>query len=540
MQISALMSKSHSDSATKSAAVSFGVDLNRDSVFLSSEVKDSYIFSKAMLALGGVVKFSSEFRQKDHSRYQAWVQDQYLREAGPEIAIQDASIRAAQEKLLLLNQEQSRLNAFLDLVRNRIDNLRPQRRKYWDWLYDNDRELWYVLDPIVSVQEKSTFFEAFSLDESTYVLVELPHTELLDRDGLRRGTTNIDFGLHLEREFERVRTYRPLTLTVGQHEVGIATEVSQAVEKKIDLPESWIQGLVQVAAAQTLRATEIELHPMFVGQIIAKLGSIREKTGPRSLKFKLSPGEPVKVVIEPWGFELVDYSSTYMGKDAVEIRIWGRRRLSLLANLLPHASTVNVNFLGDGMPSFWSVVTGDITTTFGFSGWNSLDWSKKMQFSALLPGQKFDQAVLDQALDLLIQSQTLDSDTVSGRLNISPAEAKTLLQTLAFHGKAMFLPSENIFVYRELVPGWQPDPKAGIEERRGIELANKKEYFTNLNNTIENAEFVLSGSTEDDLKVVIRRDSDSRIVFAQCTCSYFSYNQMRLGPCRHIVAIGLK
>jgi hypothetical protein len=540
MQISALMSKSHSESATKSAAVSFGVDLNRDSVFLSSEVKDSYIFAKAMLALGGVVKFSSEFRQKDHSQYQAWVQDQYLREAGPEIALNQASIKSAQEKLLVLKQEKDRLDKFLDSVMESLWDLKMDNvEQFMDWAYDNNRQLW-LLDPIVSVQEKSTFFEAFSLDESTYVLVELPHTELLDRDGLRRGTTNIDFGLYLEREFERVRTYRPLTLTVGQHEVGIATEVSQAVEKKIDLPESWIQGLVQVAAAQTLRATEIELHPMFVSQVIAKLGSIREKTGPRSLRFKLSPGEPIKVVVEPWGFELVDYSSTYTGKDAVEIRIWGRRRLSLLANLLPHASTVNVNLLGDGMPSFWSVGTGDITTTFGFSGWNSLDWSKKMQFSALLPAQKFDQAVLDQALDLLIHSQTLDSDTVAGHLNISPTEAKTLLQTLAFHGKAMFLPSENLFVYRELVPGWQPDPKAGIEERRGIELANKDDYFTALDNTIENAEFVVSGSTEDNLKVVIRRDSDSRIVYAQCSCSYFSFNQMRLGPCRHIVAIGLK
>ena len=540
MQVSALMSKSNSESAPKSAAVSFGVDLNRDSVFLSSEVKDSFVFAKAMLALGGVVKFSSEFRQKDHSQYQAWVQEQYLREAGPELASQMASIRAAQEKLLQLQEEQSRLNSFFDSVRKRLRGFDAQRGNYWSWLYDNDRELWYVLDPIVSVQEKSTFFEAFSLDESTYVLVELPHTELVDKDGLRRGTTNIDFGLHLEREFQRVRTYRPLTLTVGQHEVGIATEVSQAVEKKIDLPESWIQGLVQVAAAQTLRATSIDLHPMFVGQIIAKLGSIREKTGPRSLRFKLSPGEPVKAVIEPWGFELVDYSSTYAGHDAVEIRMWGRRRLSLLAHLLPHATRVKVNLLGDGMPSFWSVEAGDITTTFGFSGWNSLDWSKKMQFSALLPAQKFDQSVLDQALEFLIQSQTLDSDTVAGHLNINPAEAKALLQTLAFHGKAMYLPAENLFVYRELVPGWQPDPKAGIEERRGIELANKEKYFATLDNTIENAEFVVTGSTEDNLKVVIRRDSDGRIVYAQCSCSYFSYNQMRLGPCRHIVAIGLK
>jgi hypothetical protein len=540
MQISALMSKSHSDSETKSAAVSFGVNLNRDSVFLSSEVRDSYIFAKAMLALGGVVKFTSEFRKKDHSQYQAWVQDQYLREAGPEMAIQNASIKAAQEKLVELRQEQIQLDTFLDSVMNQLDKLDVNRDQYWDWLYDNNRELWMILDPIVSVQEKSTFFEAFSLDESTYVRVELPHTELIDKAGLRKGTTNIDFGLHLEREFERVRTYRPLTLTVGQHEVGVATEVSQAVEKKIDLPESWIQGLVQVAAAQTLRATEIELHPMFVSQVIAKLGSIREKTGPRSLRFMLFPGEPVKVVIEPWGFELVDYSSTYMGEEAVEIRIWGRRRLRLLANLLPHASKVNVNLLGDGMPSFWSVVAGEITTTFGFSGWNSLDWSKKMQFSALLPSQKFDQTVLDQALDLLIQSQSLDSDTVAGRLNVSPAEAKTILQTLAFHGKAMFLPSENLFVYRELVPGWQPDPKAGIEERRGKELANKNDYFTTLDNSIENAEFVVSGRTDDGVNVVIHRDSDGRIVYAQCSCSYFAYNRLRLGPCRHIVAIGLK
>jgi hypothetical protein len=540
MQISALMSKSISESATKSAAVSFGVDLNRDSVFLSSEVKDSYIFAKAMLALGGVVKFSSEFKHKDHSRYQAWVQEQYLREAGPELEIKQASHKAAQEKLFRLKQEQSRLDVFLDSVMKRLWDLKMRNvDKFISWAYANNRQLW-VIDPIVSVQEKSTFFEAFSLDESTYVLVELPHTELVDKEGLRRGTTNIDFGLHLEREFERVRTYRPLTLTVGQHEVGVATEVSQAVEKKIDLPESWIQGLVQVAAAQTLRATTIDLHPMFVGQVIAKLSSIRENTGPRSLRFKLSPGEPVTVVIEPWGFELVDYSSSYAGKEAVEIRMWGRRRLSLLANLLPYASRVKVNLLGDGMPSFWSVEAGDITTTFGFSGWNSLDWSKKMQFSALLPTQKFDQPVLDQALELLIQSQTLDSDTVAGRLNINPAEAKTLLQTLAFHGKAMYLPSENLFVYRELVPGWQPDPKAGIEERRGIELANKENYFATLDNTIENAEFVVSGSTEDNLKVVIRRDSDGRIVYAQCSCSYFTYNQMRLGPCRHIVAIGLK
>jgi hypothetical protein len=534
------MSKSHAASSTDSSSVEFGVDLKRDPVFLSSKLKNSEIFSKAMLALGGVVRFSSDFVQKDHSAYQAWVQEQYLREAGPELAKQQRELEAARNKLDDLQQERDRLQGFLNNVFDRMKGYSNARRNYWKWLYDNDRELWYVLDPIVSVQSKSTFFEAFSRDESTYVLVELPHSELVDSSKLQLGTTNIDFGVYLEREFGRVRTYRPLTLTVGKNAVEIATDVSQAVEKKIDLPESWIQGLVQVSAARTLSSTVLDLNPMFVAQLIAKLEAIREKTGPRSLKFVLTPGEPVKVIIEPWGIECVERSNVYQGSEAAEIRIWGRRRLSLLKDLLQFADSAKVFLLGDGMPSFWSIKTGSIETTFGFSGWNALDWSKKMQFSALLPRQDFDENQLDQALQVLIANQGVAAESLVKVMNLKPSQAATILQTLAFHGKAMFLPDENLYVYRELVPGWQPDKKTGTEERKGIELASKVGYFGSINRTFENNESILSGKTEDNFQVLIRRDLDSRISYAQCSCGYFAYNQLRLGPCRHIVAIGLK
>ena len=540
MQLTSQMSKSHAASSADASSVEFGVDLNRDPVFLSSKLKNSEIFSKAMLALGGVVRFSSEFVQKDHSAYQAWVQEQYLLEAGPELAIQQQDLEAARSKLDNLHQERERLQGFMNKIFVRMRGYNNARRNYWKWLYDNDREMWFVLDPIVSVQSKSTFFEAFSRDESTYVVVELPHSELVDSSELKLGTTNIDFGVYLEREFERVRTYRPLTLTVGKNEVAIATDVSQAIEKKIDLPESWIQGLVQVSAARTLSSTTLDLNPMFVAQMIAKLEAIREKTGPRSLKFVLTPGESVKVIIEPWGIECVERSNVYQGSEATEIRIWGRRRLSLLKDLLPFADSARVVLLGDGMPSFWSIKTGSIETTFGFSGWNALDWSKKMQFSALLPRQDFDENQLDQALQILIANQGVAAESLVKVMNLKPSQAATILQTLAFHGKAMYLPDENLYVYRELVPGWQPDQKTGIEERKGIELASKDGYFSAINRNFENNESVLSGKTEDNLQVLIRRDLDSRISYAQCSCGYFAYNQLRLGPCRHIVAIGLK
>ena len=80
-------------------------------------------------------------------------------------------------------------------------------------------------------------FEAFSLDESTYARVSLPHSATKSNRKPSCGTTNIDFSVSLERELARTRNYRPLHLTVGSDSVGVDTGVSSTVEKKIDLPE---------------------------------------------------------------------------------------------------------------------------------------------------------------------------------------------------------------------------------------------------------------------------------------------------------------
>ena len=35
------------------------------------------------------------------------------------------------------------------------------QRKFWNFLYTHDRELWYVLDPVVSVHPDAVLFEVF-------------------------------------------------------------------------------------------------------------------------------------------------------------------------------------------------------------------------------------------------------------------------------------------------------------------------------------------------------------------------------------------
>ena len=82
--------------------------------------------------------------------------------------------------------------------------------------------------------------------------------EALERDqDARLGTTNIDFSVALEREMARTRSYRPIHLTVGSESIQVRSSESVVVERKIDLPDTWVRGLVEVQSA--LAFTPIEL-----------------------------------------------------------------------------------------------------------------------------------------------------------------------------------------------------------------------------------------------------------------------------------------
>ena len=114
------------------------------------------------------------------------------------------------------------------------------------------------------------------------------------------GTTNIDFGIGLERELARTRSYRPLQLSVGADAVSLDTGVSSTLEKKIDLPETWVRGLVEVQAALSLAPVELRLHTSAFADVLARLDAQRERQGPRALVFELEPGQPARVVVQPW------------------------------------------------------------------------------------------------------------------------------------------------------------------------------------------------------------------------------------------------
>lgn len=375
-----------------------------------------------------------------------------------------------------------------------------------------------------------------------YGRVRLAHDSLESSDPIKPGTTNIDFSISLEREFSRIRTYRPLDLTVGAQAVQIDTDVGSAVEKKIDLPESWVRGLVEVQSALMLSPVTLHLSPAFVADIVARLEAEKEKHGPRSLKFRLTPSEPVSVEIEPWGTVVVDHTSKYTGPRAEEIRVWGRRRLLILKDLLPDTTSIDVRLLGSGMPSFWTVRVDDVELTVGLSGWTALDWAGRARFSALMPSANVSAQLMTRTAALLKSAGRMSSAQLASAAEVTETEARGALQKLCMLGKAMFDPETVTFRWRELFPEFDLTKLSApaLEERKGIDL-HASGAITIESDSLEEGrrKRVASVSDSTDRTTTLETDADGRVTYAECTCGHFRANKLRQGPCRHIVALSL-
>lgn len=527
--------------ATATGHLTLLTDQSRDAVYLKGRVRCGPAFSKAMLVLGQIVKMAARATEKDHSAYQEWVYGQYLKEVGVVQARRVKGLPKVRERQAKLSKEIEALQAEIVEKTKSLYSVKAARR-FYHWLYEHNRQAWIQLDPIVSVQNDATFFEGFSVDESVYGRVRLAHESLESTDPIKPGTTNIDFGVSLEREFARIRTYRPLDLTVGAQAVQVETDISAAVEKKIDLPESWVRGLVEVQSALMLSPVTLRLSPAFVADIVARLEAEKEKHGPRSLKFRLTPSEPVSVEIEPWGTVVVDHTSKYAGPRAEEIRVWGRRRLLVLKDVFPDATSLDVRLLGSGMPSFWTVRVDDVELTVGLSGWTVLDWTGRARFSALMPSANVSDQLTTRAAALLKSAGRMIPGQLARAAEVPEQEARGALQKLCMLGKAMFDPDTSSFRWRELYPEFDFDKLStpALEERKGIELHAKGAV------SIEDESFedgrckrVARVADSTDRTTTLETDADDRVTYAECTCGHFRANKLREGPCRHIVALSL-
>jgi hypothetical protein len=517
--------------------VAFAPNLARERVFFDGELANPIRFREAASALHEVVVGDLVPRKKDRTAYLEW--------------------KRAEEEGLRRQVHATTRAATLDAVSPDVpDGLEEQFRRmhglYWrarsTWageLSRSDPKLFRALvpcDPVVTVAPDALLFECFSRDESSYGYLGVDRGAFRGAGDAELGTTNVDYSLGLYEHFQTLRSYRPARLLVDPAGFEVKVEGrGDYHEEKIDLPGSWLRGFGQLQAAMALPGRTVELSREALYSALVYLRRHRERTGPRSIRFRLEPGMPPVLVLDPWGVEIVSHGSVCDGVRTEEIKVWGRRRLMALARLLPLAERVEVRLLGTGLPSFWTVSMGEMRFVLGLSGWTANDWTGAASLELLTNTVVADRETVDRVGRRLAHLRAATPATLAESLGETEARVHGALHELARRGQAIVDVAAGVVRYRPVLPVELSEAALGPEPP---EVASGRRLFAEGKVTIEREEFVspsrrFVGARVGETHAEAVFDPDNVYSRAKCTCSFFFKSRLRAGPCRHLLALKL-
>lgn len=521
-----------------SAGISFAPDTHRDPTFFVGKLHKKIAFREAISALHDVVVSDLRFKPKDKTAYKEWAAQQeslwlaeYMNQYDEKAA--DARIEAVREELKDIAVEKDKV----------MGPFYKARKQYFDFLYQKDRDAWFVLDPVITVHPDEMFFECFSQDESTYGKLSASYNVFKEVNEFECGTTNIDYSAALYNEFQKIRDYKETDFKIDPGGFQVQTSQEELYhEVKIDLPDSWVRGFLQVSSAMTLPAASFDLHPMDVYNFCSWLRRFKEKNGPRSIRFILEPGKPVRAVFEPWNHEIVCARSLYTGPQRREIRIWGRRRMLILERLIPIARKFTVHLTGNGLPSFYVADLGDMQFTLGLSGWTTNDWSRAGQFDLMAPRAAVDDAAKIKVMNDLKTRWMAKPATIASATGLDKATVLGALGIYTQAGKVIYDLHTGLYRLREL--SREPLPLDQLRfSNPQEESANKyiKEGKVSVTETdVPGVGLQLKGNVQLTQRVyhpVITIDGDERLSEGHCDCSFFGTNKLYKGPCEHMLAL---
>lgn len=532
--------KSGVDSSASATNMSFAPDTLREPTFFVGKINKHVAFREAISALNAVVVSDLRFKPKDKTAYLAWAKEQeelwLAQYIGAKVNLAELNARVE-----TLNKEMGEINKKIE---GSMGSWNKAKRSYFDYLYKTNIDAWIVLDPVITVHPDAVFFECFSKDESTYGKLSCSYNVFKNISEFECGTTNIDYSAALYNEFQKIRDYKETELKVDPSGFEVQTGKDDVYkEVKIDLPDTWVRGFLQVSSAMTLPAARFDLHPMDMHTLLTQLRRFKEKEGPRSLRFVLRAGQPVKVIVEPWGTEFVFARSPYTGTEDKEIRIWGRRRLLTLERLIPIAKTFRVSLLGSGLPSFFEADLGDMSYTLGLSGWTANDWSRAGNFDLLAPRMQVDAVTQKYVFSELKKNWFETSESLAKRLDLSNAVVSGALAAYTQAGRVIYDSFNGVYRVREL----SREPLDVQKLRFSSPIEEKAARISDAGD-VEGmrVEALAGGRVRLEARVKDRNrthhtsltlDADERIVEAVCDCSNFQVNKLTKGPCEHILAL---
>jgi hypothetical protein len=272
----------------------------------------------------------------------------------------------------------------------------------------------------------------------------------------------------------------------------------------------------------------------------------KEKKGPRSLRYILTPNQPVRIILEPWNLEIVCARSPYLGDTAQEVRVWGRRRLLVLERLIPVARKFTVHLLGTGLPSFYVADLNDMSFTLGLSGWTANDWSRAGNFDLMAPRAQVDTWTKQRVFDALKQNWAEPTDALAQRLGLDRSIVLGALSAYTQAGRAIYDLNKQVYRVRELSRDPLPMEQlrfANEREAQATRFLEQNAVRITVSGIGSNEVLMIQGTIpqgDKQYQPTVSIDRDERIIHAQCTCNWHQQNKLFKGPCEHILALRMQ
>lgn len=514
-------------------------NLSRDKVAFDAMLKEPIRFREAISTLHDVVINDLTYKPRDKSAYEEWKKQQRLQEN----AVRKTAMQQARQTIAaglaprpteeLKQQHHQALNRYWKARSTLNTRLRQENETLWRRLMP--------YDPVITVADDVVFFECFSSDESSYGCLTIDREACFSgAQNVQTGTTNVDYSWQLYHNFQSLRTYRETRFCINPEGFSVQTsDRADYHEEKIELPDGWLRGFMQLQAAMSLPMKKVTLGVDAVYSLLAWLKRHREKHGPRAIRFELQVGKSPQMVLEPWNVAIESPGTVYKGAATEPIRIWGRRRLMNLARLLPLATHVDVYLLGTGLPSFWVVQMGNMRLTLGLSGWTANDWTRGSAVQMLLPPTAPSLSQVAVAATLLSQQRAVTVGKLSSDLKCSTGDAASVMNQLALRGQAIFDLDAGVFRWRQVLPMALSDRELGSPHP---ELAASEQIIADGKVKVETCQdaprggSIVTGKVENQSCEVLI-DGDGIIRKGSCRCSWHFKSGVKNGPCRHLQAL---
>ena len=535
-------------SGLRSSRVAFATNTLREAAFLRGRLARPLVLRDGLAALYDLTVSDLKYRPRDRVEFRLWLERQ------DRLFLQSLGIKSTEIRQQI-DEKEARLG---ELEGRRQQQLKPfyaARRKYFDYVYENQYELKHILDPIITVHPDEIAFESFSKDESSYGRLAAKFDLFAEINEFECGTTNVNFSPRLQRQLDRMRSYRDTRFDIDASGFAVGNTIDGvAKEKRIELPDSWLSGFLQVHSVMTLGLQRVRLSPVDLFNLCRFLRRFRAKASPRSLRWELKPGAPSSVVFEPWEHRIpLSPISRFEGAKATTIRTWGRDRLRVLERILPVVRHVDVYLAGHGLPSIYVCDLGDLTFTLGLSGWTDQDWTGESRFALLARRLDASPDELSICYEALRKARFAGDHDLAQSTGLGVEKTRSALSFLCQAGRAMFDLGGKVYRHRDLL--FEPfDAKKALARANALaeesdpRAKSAREIFEAGNARLTarrpvGSGYKLSGTAKGNdgerVRPLLSVDTGGQILEATCTCKHFRTHRLTKGPCEHVLALRL-